>query len=256
MGRIYSKDELDKIELMINEGYTIRSIAKEMGRTMSAISELIERQGYKYTKKRTKFSLEYVDKIREGVNNGKTMTMISNELNVPLNTVCNWAKKYGIEYERKRHNVVNEDLLSKVKEMANEGYSQSQIAKEIGVCQSTIGDWCSKYNLYQFKPCIDSSKRKYKQISQFTLNKVQTLIYKDYTYAQIGKIVGVSGSTIGTWVMKYDLDTKRKYTHLSLDTKLKISQMLEKGCKASEITKKLGVEPSDVNYIKQKMRKN
>ena len=48
MSKLYSKDELLKIELMVNEGYTIRSISKELNRSMSAISELIARHGFRF----------------------------------------------------------------------------------------------------------------------------------------------------------------------------------------------------------------
>lgn len=246
----YTPKELEKIEQMAAEGYIIRHIAKDMGRTVTAIRDVIKRYKFKYTQTRAVYSQEVVDKIADGIAEGKSLALIASELDMPSATVGRWAKMNNL-ISNKNRIVVDEEKLNKVRELLECGYNKKQIGVELGVSSSAISDWCIKYNLcdpaYVRKPAMNKTL-------ETKLHRIQSLLDKDYTYRQIGKEIGVSASMVGIYVKQYGLTSNRKYHRTNDTTKEKVRELTEEGYSPAEISDILGLENTEIYYIKRGFR--
>lgn len=246
----YTPKELEKIEQMAKDGYTIRHIAKDMGRTVTAIRDVIKRYRFKYTKTRAVYSQEIVDKIREGLKNGKSLADISSELDMPAATVGRWARMNNLVPVKNR-TIVSEEKLEQVVDLLNRGYNKKQIGVELGVSSSAISDWCIKYDL-----CEPTCTRKSVQNKdlEFRLQRIQSLLDKDFTYRQIGKVIGISASMIGIYVKQYDLKSNRKYHRTTPTLREQVKCLTEDGYSPMEIADILNIENTEVYYIKRGFR--
>lgn len=238
---------------MASEGYIIRHIAKELGRSVTAIRDVIKRYEFEYKVTRTPYSEDTVEKIRKGVKEGKTLAEISRELDMPAATIGRWAKLNGIETTHTTR-LITEERISTVKELLDKGYNKKQIAEEIGVSSSAISDWCNKFNLCE--PVTSAKRKNTLENKEFELKlqKIQSLLDRDYTYRQIGKIIGVSASSIGMYVKNYGLKSNRKYHRTTLDLREKVKYLTEDGYSPIEISDILDIEPTEVYYIKRGFR--
>lgn len=238
---------------MASEGYIIRHIAKELGRSVTAIRDVIKRYEFEYKVTRTPYSEDIVEKIRKGVKEGKSLAEISRELDMPAATIGRWAKINEIETTHTTC-LITEERISTVKELLDKGYNKKQIAEEIGVSSSAISDWCSKFNLCE--PVTSTKRKNTLENKEFELKlqKIQSLLDRDYTYRQIGKIIGVSASSIGMYVKNYGLKSNRKYHRTTLDLREKVKYLTEDGYSPIEISDILDIEPTEVYYIKRGFR--
>lgn len=253
MSRKYTKKELERIEHMASEGYIIRHIAKDLGRSVTAIRDVIKRYEFEYKISRTPYSEDIVEKIRQGVKNNKTFADIARELDMPAATIGRWAKMNGISTTHTRC-LITEERISSVKELLDKGYNKKQIAEEIGVSSSAISDWCIKFNLCDPLSAPKRTNNLENKEFELKLQRIQSLLDKDYTYRQIGKIIGVSASTIGTYVKNYELKSNRKYHHTTLDLREKVRNLTEDGYTPLEISDIMDIEPTEVYYIKRGFR--
>lgn len=246
----YTPKELEKIEQMAKDGYTIRHIAKDMGRTVTAIRDVIKRYKFKYTKTRAVYSEEVVEIIRENLKEGKTLACIADELDMPAATVGRWARQNDLVPFRSRV-IVNEEKLTRVSELLDMGYNKKQIGIELGVSSSAISDWCNKYNLCD--PTYIRKSNISKEL-ELRLQRIQSLLDKDYTYRQIGKILGMSASMIGIYVKQYDLKSNRKYHRTTPSLKERVKELTNEGYMPNEISEILGIENTEIYYIKRDFR--
>ena len=222
MSKKYTKKELERIEYMAGEGYIIRHIAKDLGRSVTAIRDVIKRYEFEYKISRTPYSEDIVDKIRKGVDDGKSLAEIARELDMPAATIGRWAKMNNITTNHSKC-LITEERIELVRELLDKGYNKKQIAEEIGVSSSAVSDWCNKFNLCE--PAHSSKRTNNLENKEFEmkLQHIQTLLDKDYTYRQIGKIIGVSASSIGMYVKNYGLRSNRKYHRTTLDLRSKVT---------------------------------
>lgn len=202
----------EELEWMyLNEGMSIREIAKEIGVGRSTVSNWLREYGIqprsmlesklKGKVKPCKKELEqmYIDDMM-------TITEISDVLGVVSSTISNWLHEYGITVRDKSKSQLKEKIKTNEEELRkmyiNELMSINKIGKLVGISHGTVHRWLREYGIPV--RCISESLLKEKVKPT---RKELKMMYVDklMSTTKIAGEFGVSSNTVSRCLMEYDI---------------------------------------------------
>ena len=272
-------DEIDnKILEGLSKGKTQTKMEKELGIPQSAISLRIKKMRERgieipdnLTGKRKKTENDEIDnKILEGLSKGKTQTKMEKELGIPQSAISLRIKKMrerGIDIPDsligKKKKTENDEIDNKLLEGLSKGKKQKEIAKELGISQSTIILRIKQMKERGIKiPYILKGRRKKTKNDEID-NKILEEISKGKKQKEIAKELGIPKTTVSLRINKmrergtdipYSLKgTRRKIENIEIDNK--ILEGLSKEKQQKEIAKELEISESTISYRINRMRK-
>ena len=271
--------EIDnKILEGLAKGKTQIIMEKELGIPQSAISLRIKKMRERgieipdnLTGKRKKTENDEIDnKILEGLSKGKAQTKMEKELGIPQSAISLRIKKMR---EReidipdsligKKKKTENDEIDNKLLEELSKGKKQKEIAKELGISQSTIILRIKQMKERGIKiPYILKGRRKKTKNDEID-NKILEEISKGKKQKEIAKELGIPKTTVSLRINKmrergtdipYSLKgTRRKIENIEIDNK--ILEGLSKEKQQKEIAKELEISESTISYRINRMRK-
>lgn len=149
------QERLDKIQELLNEGYTQKEIANIVGKSKGTIEYLIRQYGLHQMSRaeRTKVKIpEKVTDLQEMLLQGKSQIECANALDISQGTVSTWIKKYSLtvvphEYKRGVPSTETKQDIEIIKAMLKEKKNITEISNVVGVAWTTINAWIKKYDL-------------------------------------------------------------------------------------------------------------
>jgi len=137
-----------------------------------------------------KLTEDEINEIIHLINNGKSVKEISKIYGVVPQTVYYHLNKKGIEKIRinsKRHNTTIERLY-KARHLYSQGKSIQEIAKTLGVKESTVKRYLNGF--------INDKQGRRKKVDASVINRVLRLIMEGHDYDTIGKQLNISPITL------------------------------------------------------------
>ena len=200
------------IELYCNSGKRIIKIYQEVALNeeitfeefYSILKEYNEKNSGNLKRTKKEFS---EDEVLELLQKGLTQTEIGKQLGVSDNTISNRIKKMrkrGVEIperkktERKKteRKKENDEKDNKILEMLEEGLTQTEIGKQLGISHTAISNRIRKMR----KRGVEIPERKKENDEKD--NKILGMLEKGLTQTEIGKQLGVTGPTISDRIKK------------------------------------------------------
>lgn len=173
-------------------------------------------------------------KIVELRENGYTYQQIANEVDCHIDTVSNVLKKYKLETEQETAKNTDDtktlkllksmprDIKDIVIDFYNQRYKQKEIAKKLGIAESTVSDI--------LKPC----KRKKSERNQTIIELSQ----KGHTQQQIADIVGCGKSTVIRVLKEYNANKSDNVVNASAPKSNKSVKVVPAKLKAPPLVSK------------------
>ena len=272
--RNYRKVKLDENRLidLLENGFTQRQIAKEMGVSQNKISKTIreieENQGINLprynSQTKLKSQIDETDKkIIELLNQGLIQSKVARELNLSSQAVANRIKK--IERIQKislpNNKWTNQSFITEndeqIIQLLNQGLSQPQVANKFGVSINTI---IKRIKLIESIRDI-KLPRNYNRIV-LDDNKIIELLTQGFSITKIAEEMGVSSHTISKRIRELEnlLGIKLSKPHnkpkktpkRKIIDNNEIINLINQGLTQAEIASQLGVSRKTINIkIKQ-----
>ena len=138
----------------------------------------------------------------------KSTIQIGRKLGITDNTIRRWMRKYNLPIRSLSESRLPKDFIKPTKEELNrlyhnEGKSTVEIGKKLGIDNGRIGRWIKEYKI---KLRNNSEAHLPKDFIKPTKEELNRLYYDEgKSTDKIGKNLGVSSSTIISWMKKYDI---------------------------------------------------
>lgn len=132
--------------------------------------------------------------------------------------------------------------------------SMREIAKEVGVSQSTICDWMKEYSIESRtrseSHLINTLKPSKEELQRMYWNEIMSM-------AEIAKNIGVYPNTVHIWMKEYNINTRTNLESLSVNTLKPSKEVLtemywDHEMSQSKIAEHIGVSQETVRYWMQK----
>lgn len=146
--KTFTDEETATLIAMVEAGDYIEDIAEALGKTVRQVRgkllslRLSAPQREKKTAKATKvYTDEVVAKVKELVRYGNTAEEISEQLNLNLVGLKSWLGKHGLrtpDMGEKTTRKYSDEDIERLREMAEEGYTVEEAAKEFGKSVQSI----------------------------------------------------------------------------------------------------------------------
>jgi transposase-like protein len=203
LNKLYNEERKSTIQIGRKLGITDNTIRRWMRKYNLPIRRTLKNELPKGFTKPTKEELNrlYHDERKSLKEIGKELGGVSTTF------VSNLMERYRIDRRDSSESRLPKDFIKPTKEELNrlyhnEGKSTVEIGKKLGITDSTISRWMRKYNL----PIRSASKSRLPGFVKPTKEELNRLYYDEgKSTDKIGKNLGVSSSTIISWMKKYDI---------------------------------------------------
>lgn len=245
-----------EIEDLFNSNFTMAEIAKKFKISEKTIRKIWKKKFGEYERKIVKNELDkdIILKIEELFFTNIPITKLEKQLNIDQRKIRKvWRNKFGtskrkIKTDNPTH--LKEEVIERINELVLQGFSNSEIAKELNICVNTIGNNIKDDVLCKFKENNKNRNRKFLtdlrapfKLSEEKKQEVAEYFDTDLFPYEIAKIVGLSRNSIDN-IFKEIFGIEKYKERVGRLKPIRIKKTFEK----LEIAGKLGSKPENKFY--------
>ena len=136
-------DKHNEILKQISENLTIETIANNENVSIRYVKDVAKRFKVNYITEKDVIKQSVINLCKEG----KTVKEIQDQFNLSHKTIIKWIRESGLETNTSISKPNDDNLISKIKNLVENGLTNSQISQNLGICQSTVMKYVKRLNL-------------------------------------------------------------------------------------------------------------
>jgi len=186
-----------------------------------------------------------ISKVQKLINAGKTISVISKELDIPNQTIRSWVRAKKINISNSNiHTYEDKSLkyIDQIIKLQKQGYSTSDIAKELGLKYKLVRAWMIRHHIYN----IDLLEQSHTILNEELADKIQEMFDNGKTQYEIASLLKINEMTIAEWCNRYYIIKSDRFNRATPENILKVKKYIENGHATKDIAKLIGVHKNTI----------